>query len=122
MKNQPFWFICLVILGIGWLIHTMIFIGFELYRIMKHRATMPLRFKKWQCKHFGCKIVKHLSQGFLHFECHRCGDVFKITSKEKDWYNRGIKAILVDCGLFSSGFNIEDYRKVAAIKDERTAQ
>lgn len=82
---------------------------------MPINTVSPL-WRKWLCSIFGCKIQKTLSKGFFHVECHRCGEVFSITSKEKDWDDRAIQAILVDCSLFSKGFHIDDYRKAGGLK------
>lgn len=72
--------------------------------------------KKWLCSIFGCKINKTISPGFFHVECHRCGDVFSITSREEGWYDRVLSAILVDFSLFGKGFNINDYRRASEVR------
>lgn len=77
-----------------------------------------MKFKKFLCKIFSCKIISHKSIGFLNYECSRCGDVFRITSKEKDWYERAIKVLSMENAIFSHGraWNVDDYRQCGQIK------
>lgn len=80
---------------------------------------MTLKFKKWWCKNFGCKIQKTIGPGFFHVECHRCGETFKLTRRDDDNFQTKVtQAILVDCALFGQGFNIEDYRKASEVKND----
>lgn len=79
-----------------------------------------IKFKKFICSLFGCKIKKTISSGFFHVECHRCGDVFSIKRSEGgNWQDRAMGAILTDTALFGGAINIECYRKGAQKNLER---